>query len=228
MKMYKVSTLGAEIKIAEGAIVRDAVSVEQDMRDGVEYDVKTPPTLAISDALRAISAYLFFAKGLPPSIYTISLNGRLTPIPVPRKSAPRFGGSIGRIALMSKNIGDCGLEYYDIATERGICRLALFDEAPTVDFYPLGKELIRAGAEGGVLAAAALYQVQSEYRISVCPSASLLSLAAPIGAAAYLIVKLYDSRKCRIFAGDIYAECDAISGGVSVFDTAPTVTKLLS
>ena len=212
----------------EGGEREGAVSVLFDAREDVEYSVRYGASLFEPDVLRALSAYLFFVKGLPSSTYTLSVNGHLTPIPVPRKSSCIFGGCIGTVGCGGEGRAADGVLFYDLLTPQGICRGTVCENVPLKDFAQVGKSLIRLGAPGGITAAFSLAKLSDGYGICVAQTMSARGLCAPICAAAYLIYRLYGEDKCHIVIGEYESYCTVTPGGVSVFDRNLKVSQVLA
>jgi hypothetical protein len=226
MKIYKISSLGSETVICDGGEREGAVSVLPDMREDVEYTALCPAPLFAPDVLRSLSAFLFFVKGLPPSTYTVSVNGTLTPIPVPHKSIHRFGGGAVNVTLAGQGRADTEIDFYDLSTPLGIYRAAVFENLPAVDFSHLGKSLARLGAEGGVKETFLVARASEGYSLSVGSARQRGGYTPVLSSAAYLIYRLFGDEEFPIKSDCLEAHCTVTPGGVSVFDTDPHVSRM--
>ena len=227
MKIYKISSLGSETVICDGGEREGAVSVLPDMREDVEYTVKYSAPLFAPDVLRSLSAFLYFVKGLPSSTYTVCLNGRLTPIPVPHKSVHRFGGGAVNVSIAGQGRADGEIDFYDLATELGIYRAAVFENLPGVDFSHLGRSLARLGAEGGVKETFLVARDSEGYSLSLGSVGQRGGYTPVLSSAAYLVYRLFGDEEFPIKSDGFEAHCTVTPGDVSVFDTDPHVSQML-
>lgn len=242
MKMYKIITLGEVFYFLDKAYRgnrmcgSDGITVWTDVSDNLDFIFDFDTTkICMSDFLRASSAYLFGAVGLPCSDYRIITPCGSIAVNVPGKHNRKFGGNVGKCKVLFSEKAvksECGeMEFYVIDSERGKYRAVLCDNAESFDINCVGAYLLRDGvSSGGIRGVLAVsYNGNAAYLKARIRDNGGVADSMSYAAAFSLLCKsgvVEDSTHIKSAHGTAFCKADGLDT-YSVFDISPQVLSVV-
>ncbi|MBQ3016287.1 MAG: hypothetical protein IJD79_05860 [Clostridia bacterium] len=249
MQMYKISTLGKSFVIANKGFLREGTNfsdekVLQEREDGIRVeisqnlewdyiiDIPSPVNVYYPDLYRALLVFLYLLKGYPYSeydLFSVMDNKRI----ILPDCCGKYGGNVGKCKLLcSKSLkcaekGDVDINF--VQTPIGCYAVVLCDNPSSVDLARIISMSITEMSVGISLSAAMAISFSAGIAdISVrYIDASSLPHTTAYAAAYYLLGILQNEKVNMIRSGNIFAECEFSSHGVSVYDPDPKVYKIV-